>query len=330
MTTTGTKPGDGARVQIDLARLREDMATASEAVEELRVVLTRIAQVEAELRPYQERLPDVIALVDRARREERNLDRLIPDKIRYSLPGRLGIERERRADLFREALVEQLELDTRIAERTERLRALRARAAELRPRAVALPRLLDEVADCLYRLGGPAADELRAAEAGLDPASRREADLDRAVRWIDWAGRQIDRSMQRLGRGRTFTEYDGYFEGAGGSGLEEMPLRVRAAREALTGVREVLDTVTAALAELGVHNEDLESCDLPEDVDGLFAEMIDPRGETAERITRILAECERLPRILDDLGERIRGDHRATLRVVQERRARWSSILRGE
>lgn len=330
MTTTGTRSGDGARVHLDLARLRERMISASAAAEELRAVHTRISQVEDEIRPYRRRRPEVVASVDRARHQERDLSRLSLTTLRHSLRGRLGAERERRARTFREALVDQRQLDTRIAERMEQLSGLRARAAELRPRAVALPRLLDEVAERLHRLGGPVSDELRAVEAGLDPASRREADLDRAVRWIGWASWQIDRSLQRLGRGRTFTEYDGYFDGAGGTSVEEVSMRVHAAREALSGVREVLDTVTAVLAELGVQVEDFGLCDLPADVDSWFVGITDPNGQVAERISRTLSECERLPRVLDDLCERVREDHRATLRVVQERRARWCSVLRGE
>jgi hypothetical protein len=330
MTTTGTKSGDGPGMRLDLARLREDMTTASDAVEELRAVLARIARAEIELRPQRERLSAVAASVHRAREEERDLDRLGRTRLRYCLRGRLGTERERRASMFQRALLEQRELDSRVVERGERLGVLRARAAELRPRAVAFPRLLDEVADCLHRLGGPASDELHSAEAGLEPASRREADLDRAIRWIGWASQQIDRSMQRLGAGRTFTEYDGYFDGAGATGVEEGAARVRAAREALSGVREVLDTMTAALGELGVQTEALGACDLPADVGGWFDGLTDLHGPVAEQVIRALAECERLPRALDGLRERIRADHRATLRIVQERRARWFSVLRGD
>jgi hypothetical protein len=314
----------------DLIRLREHLSSALSAAEELRTVLQRIAELEAELNSGRGTRTVVTEAVDRARDRERDLERMTGTTLWYALRGRLGAEREHLAAVLREALDEQRRQDTWITARADRLARLRTRAGELRIQAVSLPRLLDETADCLHLLGGPVSDELRAAEAGLAPVSRREADLDRAIRWVNWADRQIDQSMGQLGNGRTFTEYDGYFDGAGGSAVEEASVRIRAARDALGGVRDVLDTLTDALAELGVQAEDLEPDGLPGDVVDWFSGMSDPRDPVAEQILRTLADCEKIPGALNDLRERLRRDHQATVRVVQERRAQWRSILRGE
>lgn len=329
MTVIDTASGGGATAPLELTEARERMRTATEAAEAIRRSTVTVARLEAELRLLRRRVPAVLAVVDQARHEQRALGGARPGVARYLLRGRLGFERERRAEVLRDALAQQRALEARIAERRAEVMALRREIARLRPSAATLPRLFDEVAACLRRDGGTAAEELTAAEAGLAPVLRREADLDQAVRWAGWARVQVDRALDRLGPGRTFTEYDGYLSGATDCATDRTDTRVHAARATLSGVREVVSVLERSLADLGVTADEMYPPELPDDLDVWFTHLDDPTGRIPGRVARALADCERVTGQLVALGERLRVDHTATVRVLQARRAQWCTILRG-
>ena len=329
MTVMETTTGGGATARPELTEVRERLRVATEATEGIRRSTAMVARLETELRLLRSRVPAVLAVVDRARREQRALAGTRPGVARYLLRGRLGPERERRAEVLRDALAQQRTLETRIAERRSEVTALQREAARLRSSAATLPRLFDEVAACLHRDGGTAAEELTAAEAGLEPVLRREAELDQAVRWAGWARVQVDRALDRLGPGRTFTEYDGYLGGATDCATDGTDTRAPAARATLSGVREVVSVLERSLADLGVAAEEVHPPELPDDLDVWFTHLDDPTGRIPGRVAQALADCERVTVQLVALRERLHADHTATVRVLQARRAQWCTILRG-
>lgn len=323
-----------------LERTRARIRAARGAAQQARVATARADETLTEVELLRRRLPVVAAAVEQAGRSVRAVRRVGPGTLWYAGRGELAAERERRGARLRAALAERDDLLARIAGRECRARDYRAESLRLRATAAALPRLLDEAAGQVHRTGGPLAQALSAAEAGLEPVLRREADLDQAVRWIRWSRVHVGDALDRLGTARTGAGYRDYFrlpEGhavtghlLGDDGLAGWPdRRAEAARQALCGVRDVLTVLVRALAELGVTTEPLTVPDLPVDLHAWFADPV-ADSSRGERVTSALDACERAATGLAELLQRVEGDHAATRRVLEGRRAHWCALLRGE
>jgi hypothetical protein len=290
-----------------LEQVRARIRAAQGAAAQARQVGVRAEEALADAELLRRRLPVVAAAAERGLRSVRILRGVTPVSLWYAGRRGLAAERGRRSQELRTALAERDELVAQIADQDARARDLRAESLRLRASASALPRLLDEAAACVRRSGGPAAETLAAAEAGLEPVLRREADLDQAVRWLRWAQLHLWAALDRAG-GRSRTE---------------------GAREALVAAAEVLGVLVQALTDLGVSIEPLAVPDLePWPAGGATDRATD--GERPERVGAGLAGCARAAGELGVLLARVEGDHAATRRVLDSRRAYWCALLRGE
>lgn len=325
-----------SRAQSHLKQARVRIRAAGEASERARRASTDAARLDADNAVLRGQLPIVATTVQQAISAARTIRGRRATSAWYALRGRLVAERARRAAALQEAIAERGTLAGRIAEQDAEARALREEAARLSSAAAALPRLLDEAAACLRRVGGSEAEALEAAEGGLEPVLRREANLDHALRWTRWAQKHVDGALDRLGPARTFTRYDYYlpyplgdtsFLHDSGSGAEDE--RVAAARAALAGLRDVLAVLVQALTDLGVGTDGVDVPEIPVDLSVWFDHLDGPTSPASRSVTDALAAGEQVAVQLVALRERIAADHAATRRVLQTRRAQWCAILRG-
>ncbi len=303
-----------------LERVRARIRAASGAAEQARLAAVRADETRAEASLLRERLPGVVGKGERAGRSVRALRRWGPTSLWLTLRRRRAAEQARRAGALWAALAERDELAARIGEREARAQEYRLEALRLRAHAAALPRLLDQAADHVHRAGGPAAEALAAAEAGLEPVLRREADLDHAVRWIRWARVHVDRSLRRSevgGPRRPDRRADPACHPS------------EATRRTLETVRDVFAVLGRALEDLGVGRVPLTVPDLPADLGTWFAKAVGDR-EREERVAAALMDSARGATLLAEVLRRTEADHTATRRVLDSRRAHWCALLRGE
>lgn len=325
-----------------LEQVRARIRAAQGSAEQARQVCASADEALADAELLRRRLPVVTSAVEQAWRSVRALRAVTPAALWYAGRRRLAAERASRSAALGTALAGREVLVTRIAEQEARARDLRAQSLRLQADASGLPRLLDEAAAYVRRVGGPAAESLAAAEAGLEPVLRREDDLDQALRWVRWAQRHLGRSLDRLGDSRTRAGYGEYFTAAGaetalatgrllghdhpadGSAVR----RIEAARQALAGVRDVLAVLCQVLGELGVSTDPLIVPEVPDDLEVWFGTAADDPDRQA-RVTGALEACERVTAQITTLLERLEEDHAATRRVLDGRRAHWCALLRG-
>ncbi len=349
MNAKTTTHGGGATAESQLEQVRARIRAAGGAAEQARRSAAAANQLASEVELLRRRLPVVAAAAQRANHSARALQGRYPRSIWFALRGRLAVERARRSALVQSALAERWVLTSRIAEQEAEARALREEAARLRSAAAALPRLLDEAATCVRGMGGTEAETLLAAEGGLEPVLRREADLDHAVRWTRWAQAHVSAALDRLGPARTFTTYDFFrydtaFLPAGPNGAPStgglaagLPAgaagtpgeRAAAARAALGGVRDVLAVLVQALTDLGVGMDEVAVPSIPDDLGEWFDDLDGPASPARQAVADALTGSELVAVQLAALGERIGADRAATRAVLQARRAQWCSILRG-
>ncbi len=333
MNTTTTTPGGGATAEDQLEQVRARIRAAGGAAEQARRSAEAADRLEADAELLRRRLPVVASAADQARRHARSLRGGRPAALWLAVRGQLAGERSRRAAQLQAALAAHCVLAQQIGEEEAEARALRAEVARLRSVASALPRLLDQAAACVRGQGGAPAEALAAAEGGLEPVLRREADLDQAMRWTGWAQAQLAKALDRLGAARTFTRYDGFLDADGVAGRGDgAPLgdRSAASRAVLTAVRDVVDVMMRALADLEAPVEGIGD---PTFLTGLetWFEALDTTADAParERITDALARCEQLAAEVAGLRARVSVHHAATRRVLEARRAQWCLILRG-
>jgi hypothetical protein len=339
----GQQPHDGPASDRMLEQVRARIRASQGAARQARLAGAGADQALADAELLRRRLPVVTSAAAQARGSVRLLRGITPVSLWYAGRRDLAGERARRSTQLQAALAEREVLAALIAEQDAKARQLRAESLRLRATASALPRLLDEAAACMRRTGGPAAEALAVAEAGLEPVLRREANLDQAVRWVRWAQQHLGTAMDRLGDGRTWAGYRDYFSGSadevvqvttgrllGHDAVRGPALRrVEAARQALAGVRDVLAVLAQALGDLDVSTDPLVIPDLPADLEPWFTGL--PGDvERQARVTAALETCEQLTGQVTALRERIEGDRMATLQVLDGRRARWGALLRGE
>lgn len=331
--TKSTQPNGAQAAAVQLEQVRARIRAAQGAVEEARRAAAAAAEAGADAALLRRRLPVVTAAADDARRGLRGLQGIRPASLWYGVRGSLGHRRAGRTDELAAALAERDALVVRISEQLQRVEALRTEAARHRAAAAALPRLLDEAASFLRVAGGPAAEALVAAEAGLDPVLRREADLDQAARWTRWAQLHVEAALDRLGPARTWGSYDAYFAALPFVSVTEAGARVEAARSALAGVRDVLTVLRQALDDLGVAADAVLlgglTLDVPGDLDDWFADVSHNPVRQAQ-VAAALEEAERYAAIVVELRDRVYDDHASSRKVLQVRRAHWCAVLRGE
>jgi hypothetical protein len=325
-----------------LERVRDRIRASQGAAKQARRTAALADEALSDVELLRRRLPVASSAAERARRSVRALRRVTPVSLWYAGRRELTAERARRSATLRSALAEREALATRIAEQVARARDLRAKSLRLRATASGLPRQLDEAAAYLRRAGGPAADSLAAAEAGLEPVLRRESDLDQALRWVRWAQLHLETSLDRLGDGRTLVSYGQYFVAAEG---ETVPAtgwllchdavgglavrRIEAVRQTLAGVRDVLTVLNQALGDLRVNIEPLTVPDVPADLEvWLTGAAGDPDRQA--RVISALEASERAAVQVATLLERVEGDYATTRRVLDSRRAHWCALLLGE
>ena len=306
----GERPDQPYAGQLDtdvLEQVRARIRAAQGAAAHARLVGVRADEALADAELLRRRLPVVAAAAERGLRSVRILRAVTPVSLWYAGRRGLAAERGRRSQEWRTVLAERDELVAQIADQDARARDLQAESLRLRASASALPRLLDEAAACVRRSGGPAAETLAAAEAGLEPVLRREADLDQAVRWLRWGRVRLWAALDRAaGRSRT--------EGA---------------REVLIGAEEVLGVLVQALTDLGVGIEPFTFANLEPWPTGEITDQAEDGGRL-EQAAAALDACERAAGELGVLLARVEGDHAATRRVLESRRAYWCALLRGE
>jgi hypothetical protein len=318
-----------------LEQARARLRAARGAAERARAEAAAAEQARTEAALLRRRLPVVIGAAEQAMQRSRSLRRMTADAVWHAGRRRLASERARRAALLRAALAARDALAARIADVEAQAREHGEQALRLRAEAAALPRLLDQAADCLRRAGGPMAEALLVAEAGLAPVVRRESDLDEAVRWVAWAQLHVDRALDQLGLTRSDLA-PGDLPRTGAA-ISDEPVRedlfgvgsrTEAVRIVLATVRDVFGVLCRALDDLGVHHDGLTVPDLPADLDPWFDGL--PADPVARlRVGGALQDCERASARLSGLLDRVRDDHAATRRVLQSRRTHWLALLRG-
>jgi hypothetical protein len=339
MGGAGFAPAGPAEV---LEQVRSRLRAARNAAQEARRVASAADEALGDAELLRRRLPVVTAAAEQALRSVRIARGITPVSLWYAGRRELAAERGRRSARLRAALAERDALVARIAEQEGRARDLRAESLRLQATASGLPRFLDEAAVNVRRLGGPDAEALIAAEAGLEPVLRRESDLDQAVRWVRWAHLHVGTALDRLGDARTPDGYRDYFATADEETVHATgrllshdavggptARRIEAARQALAGVRDVLSVLGQALGDLGVGTDPVTDPQLPTDLEPWFTgAAADPAAQA--RVTAALEACEQVSVRMATLLERVEGDHAATRRVLESRRAHWCALLHGE
>lgn len=328
-------PTRSVRPEVEvLEQARVRIRAAQGAVGQARAAGAAAVEAKADAELLRRRLPVAITGAELAMQAVRVLRGMSPETLWHAGRRSLAAERARRAVRLSTALAERDELVARIADLESRARKLRAESLRHRAAAAALPRLLDQAADCLRRSGGPAAEALAAAEAGLEPVLRRESELDEAVRWVTWAQAHVDDALERLRSAGPGAVADPFGlpcgERDGRTGAEDGPAGGGAgARIVLGEVRDVFGALCRALDDLGVHRDELAVPQLPDDLLPWFEGTAPDQGGQ-QQVTAALASCGPAVTGLADLLLRLRSDHATTRKVLQSRRAHWCALLRGE